>query len=294
VLRVTEIGGVTRFDLARTILGRGHYWTTVYLVDDVLIDSGCAHCAPELARELSGVSLRRIVNTHTHEDHIGANARLVCDHPEVGIRAHPLALRVLADPRGTQPLHPYRRLMWGWPEPSEAESLAEGDVVATGRRKLEVVYTPGHSRDHLCLFARRDGWLFSGDLYVGGRDRALRAGYDVWGILASLRKVSALPIETLFPGSARVPADPSIAIRSKIEHLERLGERVLALDAEGRSVKEIARALCGGPMPMEMFTLGHFSRRRLVLSYLRRNHDSKDPHAPPGGVSPNQARPSRG
>jgi glyoxylase-like metal-dependent hydrolase (beta-lactamase superfamily II) len=273
VLRVTSYGDVTRFDLARSFLGRGHYWTTAYLVDDVLIDSGCAHCAPELSRELVTVPLCRIVNTHTHEDHIGANARLVRNHPEVGIRAHPLALPVLADPRGTQPLQLYRRLIWGWPEPSKAEGLADGDVVATARRELEVLYTPGHSRDHLCLFAPREGWLFSGDLYVGGRDRALRAGYDVWGLLASLRKVSALPIETLFPGSARVPPDPSAAIRLKIEHLERLGERVLALDAEGRSVREIVRALCGGPMLMELFTLGHFSRRRLVLSYLRRNPD---------------------
>jgi glyoxylase-like metal-dependent hydrolase (beta-lactamase superfamily II) len=275
VLRVTRFGEVTRFDLARPFLGRGHYWTTAYLVDDVLVDSGCAHCAPELARELSAAGLRHIVNTHTHEDHIGGNARLARDHPEVEILAHPLALGILADPRGAQPLHLYRRLMWGWPEPSVGTALSEGDVVETGRRRLEVVYTPGHSRDHLCLFARREGWLFSGDLYVGGRDRAMRAGYDVWGILASLRKVSTLKITTLFPGSARVPADPSAAIGSKIEHLERLGERVLALDAEGRNVGQIARALCGGPMPMELFTLGHFSRRRLVLSYLRRNPDSR-------------------
>lgn len=273
MLRVTRFGDVTRFDLARTILGRGRYWTTAYLVDDLLVDSGCSHCAPELARELSAVPLRHIVNTHTHEDHIGANARLVRDHSGIDIRAHPLALGVLADPRGTQPLHAYRKFMWGWPEPSEAEAVSEGDVVQTPRRELEIVYTPGHSRDHLCLFARREGWLFSGDLYVGGRDRALRAGYDIWGILASLRKISALGISTLFPGSARVPSDALAAIRSKIEHLERLGDRVLALDAAGRSVGQIARGVCGGPMPMELLTLGHFSRRRLVLSYLRRNND---------------------
>ena len=59
-----------------------------------------------------------IVNTHTHEDHIGANGKLQAKMAGLVIQAHPLALPVLADPQRTQPLHPYRRLFWGWPAPS--------------------------------------------------------------------------------------------------------------------------------------------------------------------------------
>jgi hypothetical protein len=44
----TQFSEVIRFDLARTIAGRGRYWTTAYLVDGLLIDTGCAHAADEL------------------------------------------------------------------------------------------------------------------------------------------------------------------------------------------------------------------------------------------------------
>jgi hypothetical protein len=46
---------------------------------------------------------------------------------------------------------------------------------------------------------------------------------------------------------------------------------VLALHRQGRNVNEIVRTLCGGSMLLEVITLGHFSRRRLVLSCLGLN-----------------------
>jgi hypothetical protein len=48
MLKVTSYDLVTRIDLARTLAGRGQYWTTAYLVDGLLIDSGCVYSAPEL------------------------------------------------------------------------------------------------------------------------------------------------------------------------------------------------------------------------------------------------------
>jgi len=104
VLKITTFDDVTRFDLARTIAGRGRYWTTAYLVDGLLIDTGCAFSAPELAEALAETPLTGIVNTHTHEDHIGGNGLLQRQRDGLKIRAHPLALPVLADPRGQQPL----------------------------------------------------------------------------------------------------------------------------------------------------------------------------------------------
>ena len=76
MLRLTPFGDITRFDLARTLAGRGRYWTTAYLVDGLLVDTGCAHSALELAAALADSRVDRIVNTHTHEDHIGANGLL--------------------------------------------------------------------------------------------------------------------------------------------------------------------------------------------------------------------------
>jgi len=268
VLKTTTYGDVTRFDLGRTLAGRGRYWTTAYLVDGLLVDTGCAFSAPELVEALSETFLTVIVNTHTHEDHIGGNGPLQRERDGLAIRAHPLGLPILADPRGRQPLHPYRRVMWGWPEPSQAQSVSDGEIIETEHCRFQTVYTPGHSRDHICLYEPDRGWLFTGDLFVGGWDRALRAGHDIWETIAALKRIAALPATTIFPGSARVRDDPAAELAAKIAYLEELGERVLSLHRQGRSVREIIRALLGGPMLIEFITLGHFSRRQLALSYL--------------------------
>jgi len=268
MIRITHFDPVTRFDLANTLLGRGRYWTTAYLVDGLLVDSGCAHCATELRQALAGSPPTCIVNTHTHEDHIGANGALQRWRGDLDVRAHPLAMPVLADPRGAQPLHPYRKLFWGWPTPSQALPLADGERIETQHFSFQALYTPGHSPDHLCLYEAQQGWLFTGDLFVGGYDRALRSGQDIWQTIASLKRMADLPIRRLFPGSARVREQPIQELREKIAYYDERGQAVLELRQRGLGVDEIARRLFGGPMWVELVTLGHFARRNLVLAYL--------------------------
>ena len=268
MLKTTHYDAVTRIDLARTMAGRGHYWTTAYLVDGLLLDTGCAHTARELAGVLKDHSLTLIVNTHSHEDHIGANGMLQQQRDGLEILAHPLALPVMTRPRQLQPLHPYRRMLWGWPEPSTGQPLQNGELIETEHYSFRVIYTPGHSPGHICLFEEQRGWLFSGDLFVGGKDRALRADFDIWQIIAWLRRFAELPLTRLFPGSARVRDNPKEELHSKVSYLEQLGHRVLNLRDQGWPIGAISRKLLGGIMPIELLTLGHFSRRQLVRSFL--------------------------
>ena len=269
MIKVTQYGEVKRFDLAKTIAGRGRYWTTCYLVDDTLIDSGPAHTDTELLTHLKPNQLARIINTHSHEDHIGANAVLQKQYPELQIYAHPLALAVLEDPRGAQPLQRYRRLFWGWPMPCIAQPISDGERIVTNTHSFDVIHTGGHSRDHICLYEPDQGWIFSGDLFVGGRDRALGASYDIHGIIAGLKKLAALPAKILFPGSARVRMQPAQALNNKIDYLEDLGGRVQDLHKKGFDIPQIARQLLGGPKWIELITWGRFSRQHLIRSYLK-------------------------
>jgi hypothetical protein len=118
------------------------------------------------------------------------------------------------------------------------------------------------------LYEPDQGWLFTGDLFVGGKDRALGAEYNIWQIISSLKLIADLPIQTLFPGSARVRTNPQEELQAKINYLENMGQRVLALYQKGWKITSIARAICGSPMLIEVFTRGHFSRNNLIRSFI--------------------------
>ena len=268
MIKTSNLDGVKRFDLAHTLAGKGRYWTTCYQLGNTLIDTGCAHTARELMHCLHDTPPQTILNTHTHEDHIGANGLLQRQNPELPIYAHPAGLRVLQNPRKEQPLQPYRRLFWGWPLPCQAQALNDGQTLTCGEFTLRALFTPGHSLDQVCYFEESRGWLFSGDLFVGGKDRALGASYNIWGIIRSLKLISELPIRILFPGSARLRPDPLPELLAKINYLEDLGAQVLDLHHKGYRQGAITRRLMGPPMWVELVTLGHFSRRHLVRSYL--------------------------
>lgn len=265
MIEVERMGEVVKVRLSSAFLGRPLYHTAAYWVDGLLIDSGAPRMAKELLKVAEELGVRWVVNTHSHEDHIGGNA-LLQNRLGAEIGAHPQAVPILADP-GRLRLQPYRRLMWGSPAPSQGRPV--GETVRTERYTFRVILTPGHSEDHMALYEPEEGWLFSGDAYVGGRDRTLRADNDVYTIIASLKTLAALPATRLFQGSGTVRHDPQEAMREKIEYLETLGARVWQLYEAGFTPKEIRDRLLGREMAMTYLTLGHFSGFNLVRSYLK-------------------------
>jgi glyoxylase-like metal-dependent hydrolase (beta-lactamase superfamily II) len=255
--------GVLKLKMSRDIPGPVRYHTSCYWVDGLLIDTGCAHCSREFHHAISDLPLTQVVNTHCHEDHIGNNRQ--CQELGATVQAHALALPYLAEPR-TLNLHPYRHIFWGTPPPSAAETI--GNTVATEHHVFQVIPTPGHSPDHIALYEPEMGWLFTGDAYVGGRDRALRAGFNIHQIIESLKMLAALPVARIFPASGSVVQDAATALASKISYLEMTGQRVSTLHAQGRSAGQIRDALFGRELAIAYVTLGDFSGLNLVRSYL--------------------------
>lgn len=260
-------GAVVKLRFARDILGWRPYYTAAYWVDGLLVDTGCAHSARQFASAIRQWKVAQIVNTHCHEDHVGANAELQALFG-CPIRAHALALPVLANPRLDR-LQPYRHFCWGRPKPSRAEAI--GDWVETEHYHFQVISSPGHSPDHIALFEPEQGWLFSGDAYIGGEDRALRAGYSVHGIISSLRRLSALPVATIFSGSGTVRSQGTQPLVDKIAYLESMGVKISWLHEQGVPPRRIKRRLLGRDPFIAYFTLGHFSGLRLVRSYLEQD-----------------------
>ena len=134
-----------------------------------------------------GVRIVRVLETHTHADHVSGHGRLALDHG-VPVSIHPAA--EVAYPN---------------------DPLDDGDEVTVGTVKLRCLHTPGHRPEHCCLAVidttRADEpWLvLTGDtLFVGDTarpDLAVGAMEGAEGLFHSLRRLLELPdgVE-VFPG----------------------------------------------------------------------------------------------
>ncbi|HEU4573204.1 MAG TPA: MBL fold metallo-hydrolase, partial [Candidatus Limnocylindrales bacterium] len=88
-------------------------------------------------------TLRLIVSTHGHWDHVGDNAA-VAAHTGAGIAVHPLDRIRLEHP---DPLWAPFEI----PPSVPAVELAEGGDVRFGSIRLSVLHTPGHTEGSVCL-----------------------------------------------------------------------------------------------------------------------------------------------
>jgi glyoxylase-like metal-dependent hydrolase (beta-lactamase superfamily II) len=154
-----------------------------------------AWISDELAER--GWTLKLIVSTHGHWDHIGDNAA-VAEHTGADIAVHPLDRDRLEHP---EPLWAPFEI----PPSVPAVELAEGGQIRFGELRLTVLHTPGHTEGSVCLLAADDGVLLSGDtLFAGGWGRVDLPGGDPAAMVASLGRLTTLedPIAVL-PGHGR-------------------------------------------------------------------------------------------
>lgn len=264
MLIATEYERVTQIKMSRFPEVKPPYCVSAYLVDGLLIDSGPAHTAEELADFLKDKELKTVVNTHYHEDHIAANT-LLRERYGAELSAYPLAVNKINQPAT---LYPYQEEVWGYPIPSQVKEI--GDNVTTQQFRFEVIHTPGHDRDHICLFEKSQGWLFSGDLFVTTRPNVARPQEDQWQVVADLKKVRDLTPRVLFPAPGSIVTEPMAALEQTIQYLEELGHRVTELNDKGLSPVEIRQQIFGNENPLAELTQQQFSSLNLVKSYLKR------------------------
>ena len=239
-------------------------WVCAYLVDGLLVDSGPAYTAQELTDFLKDRGVKTVVNTHYHEDHISAN-KFLQDSYGVEIFAHPLAIDKIKRPAS---LFPYQEEVWGYPIPSLVKPI--GDFVETGKYRFEVIPTPGHDLDHICLFERSQGWLFTGDLYVTTRPMASRPMFDMPQILEDLKKVRALNPHIIFPAPTHVVTEPAEKLDKAIDYLEKVDIRVAELHSRGMDTEQIRQEIFGAEGIIAEMTQQQFSSLNIVKSFLKK------------------------
>jgi len=218
------------------------------------------------AAEREGVRVVRVLETHTHADHVSGHGRLALEH-DVPVSVH---------------------------EAAEAEyphdPLADGSEIAIGSVRIRCLHTPGHRPEHCCFLA--DSVLLTGDsLFVGSvarPDLAVEAREGAEGLFHSMQRLLELPDDVrVFPGHVAgslcgtgMSADPSSTIGA-----ERRGNALLALATVQEFVDESTGSAT--PRPPNMGRIVDLNRGPFVGA-----PPALEPLADAGGVTVLDVRPA--
>ncbi len=144
------------------------------------------------------LTLKQIVITHAHIDHVGGAMKLkAATGAPILMNQNDYALLKMLDMQAA----------WvGVPSPGEVkvdEAISQGRVLKIGEISSNVIHTPGHTEGSICLYFPVEKKLIAGDtLFAGGIGRTDLPGGSMDKIMRSLHtQVLALPDETeVLPG----------------------------------------------------------------------------------------------
>jgi len=206
--------------------------------------------------------IRVLLLTHGHYDHVGlgavvrerAGARVLVHREELPF----LDERSIPDRRRrvavwyrrnglAEPDDPEWRLPMGYPEPGE--TVAEGDVLEWGGRRLEVLWTPGHSPGLICLYDAESRVLVTSDHILQRITPHVGLHYEsprnpLRDYLDGLHRLVGLPVDAVLPGHGPPFGELAARIAEIQEHHEvRCLEVLSALSAETTTAAAVAQRL---------------------------------------------------
>ncbi len=174
----------------------------------------------------------RVLNSHTHYDHVGGNAEfdqvLALDTPytkanQAGFPHAELAGEVAAEsfchgaPAGLDTAA-FQTNPW---RPTQV--VADGDTIDLGGRRLEIIQVPGHTPDAVALLDRTNGLLWTGDSYYDATIWLYVPETDLDSYEQSLEKLVTLApaLKRLLPAHNTISADPA-HLRLALEAIRRV------------------------------------------------------------------------
>ena len=174
----------------------GSFAANCYLVGDeaskegMVIDPGAEGGRINRAIKTAGLTVKYIVLTHAHMDHIAALAD-VKQATGARVAIHSEEANSLARP-------PFRMMApFTSAAPPADLVLNDGDTLQVGKLRFKVLHTPGHTQGGICLLG--DGIIFTGDtLFNFGIGRADFPGSSYDQELDSIRnQLMVLPDDTV-------------------------------------------------------------------------------------------------
>lgn len=204
--------------------------------------------------------------SHEHTDHIGLIRSLKKENPNIKIMMSEITYKTLAWESNPENQEKLEELAWdnanlmikyGMKE-EKARKLVEwsklwakirkdqkpdrllhdGDEIEFPSNKLKIIWTPGHSLGHICMFDVGNKFLFSGDHilsritphignFIVNPEIDEKHNFDdiLKHYLQSLDRIDSLHPKIIFPGHQEVIYDPSVRINEiKLHHVNRLRE----------------------------------------------------------------------
>jgi hydroxyacylglutathione hydrolase len=195
------------FFIERGYLNANHF---VYCAENpVLIDTGYVSDVDVTEKMIAslGVNLdavRRIISTHCHCDHIGGN-RIIQERSGCDIAMHRIG-KYFIDTKDDW------STWWKYYNQKAdffncTHSLEDGDIIAVGLHKFQVIYTPGHSADGIVLYQPREKVLISSDT-LWENDLPvitirIEGSLALFSLQESLEKIESLEVERVYPGHGK-------------------------------------------------------------------------------------------
>lgn len=226
--KASSEGWYVTYELAKNtyaILAPYHWQETVsyLLVGDekaLLIDTGMAFGNIKLNVEALTNKPVVVVNTHSHYDHVSNNYQFATvygrdlDFTRKNASGHPKSTWQNA----IQPSAVSANLPADFSyddyvnQPFEIDKyLTDGEIIDLGNRKIEVLFTPGHTPDSMLFFDKAAGLLATGDTFYPSTLWAHRADANFKDYIASAKRMADLEkdIKYILPGHGEIVANPN-------------------------------------------------------------------------------------
>lgn len=260
------------------------FWTSAFLIDGLLIDSGAPASEDDLRKFINSLDdsekVKECLITHSHEDHCGGAAMLQ-EEFNIPVYSSCTAIPLLKKPKDYPD---YRRVTWGFPyRPFEAVPVGDSITTGNNKYKFDILEVDGHAKEEIALIEKEKQWAIIADaimpkyIMIFGKNTDIPE--DIHDIYESIKKLDdyteGMDDLLIFTAGRGIFKGRKI-FKDKIQEIEKLHEKAHSIKEQGvmreykdkQLIKYILKQMFGKENFVGQFTRGDLSTQNLITSLL--------------------------